>query len=92
MRVFVDSEGQTIWVADAHRDDGKRFVVRADEMLNCVFGTRICDSHGPLAVSRSDWLRDLCVRPNGYFGFVGTGVAVGRSPSCRIMPISSRVA
>jgi hypothetical protein len=27
----VDSEGQTIIVADAHRDDGKRFVVRADD-------------------------------------------------------------
>jgi hypothetical protein len=24
---------QTIFVADAHRDDGKRFVVRADEKL-----------------------------------------------------------
>jgi hypothetical protein len=22
-----------IWIADAHRDDGKRFVVRADETL-----------------------------------------------------------
>jgi hypothetical protein len=29
----VDSEGRTIWIADAHRDDGKRFVVRADEKL-----------------------------------------------------------
>jgi hypothetical protein len=29
----VDSQGRTIWVADAHRDDGKRFVVRADEKL-----------------------------------------------------------
>jgi hypothetical protein len=29
----VDSHGQTIWIADAHRDDGKRFVVRADERL-----------------------------------------------------------
>ncbi len=27
----VDSQGRTIWIADAHRDDGKRFVVRADE-------------------------------------------------------------
>jgi hypothetical protein len=27
----VDREGRIIWVADAHRDDGKRFVVRADE-------------------------------------------------------------
>ena len=29
----VDSEGRMIWIADAHRDDGKRFVVRADEKL-----------------------------------------------------------
>jgi hypothetical protein len=28
-----DSSGRTIWIADAHRDDGKRFVVRADEKL-----------------------------------------------------------
>jgi hypothetical protein len=27
----VDSNGQTIWIVDAHRGDGKRFVVRADE-------------------------------------------------------------
>jgi hypothetical protein len=26
--------GRTIWIAGAHRGDGKRFVVRADEMLN----------------------------------------------------------
>jgi hypothetical protein len=29
----IDSNGQTVWIADAHRDDGKRFVVRADEKL-----------------------------------------------------------
>jgi hypothetical protein len=29
----VDREGRTIFVADAHRDDGKRFVVHADEKL-----------------------------------------------------------
>jgi hypothetical protein len=29
----VDSNGQTIWIVDAHRDNGKRFVVRADEKL-----------------------------------------------------------
>ena len=27
----IDSEGRTIWIADAQRGDGKRFVVRADE-------------------------------------------------------------
>ena len=29
----LDSEGRTIWIADAHRGDGKPFVVRADEKL-----------------------------------------------------------
>jgi hypothetical protein len=29
----VESDGRTIWIADAHRGDGKRFVVRADEIL-----------------------------------------------------------
>jgi hypothetical protein len=29
----VDSEGRTIWIADAHRGDGQRFIVRADEKL-----------------------------------------------------------
>jgi hypothetical protein len=29
----LDSRGRTIWIADAHRGDGKRFVVRADEKL-----------------------------------------------------------
>jgi hypothetical protein len=28
-----DSEGGTIWIADAHRDNGKRFIVTADEKL-----------------------------------------------------------
>ena len=32
----MDSEGRTIWIAAAHRDDGKRFVVRADEKLTAV--------------------------------------------------------
>ncbi len=29
----IDSSRRTIWIADAHRDNGKRFVVRADELL-----------------------------------------------------------
>jgi hypothetical protein len=27
----IDSNGRIIWIVDAHRGDGKRFVVRADE-------------------------------------------------------------
>jgi hypothetical protein len=29
----TEYNAQTIWIADAHRDDRKRFVVRADEKL-----------------------------------------------------------
>jgi len=29
----IDSNGRTIWIADAYRDGGKRYVVRADEKL-----------------------------------------------------------
>jgi hypothetical protein len=32
----LDSQGQTIWIADAHRGDGKRFVARADEKLTAL--------------------------------------------------------
>jgi hypothetical protein len=27
----LDRKGRTIWIADAHRDDGKRFVAHAKE-------------------------------------------------------------
>ena len=30
----LDSQGRTIWIVDAHRDDGKRFIVHADEILS----------------------------------------------------------
>jgi hypothetical protein len=29
----IDSSGRTIWIADAHRGDGNRFVARADDKL-----------------------------------------------------------
>jgi len=32
----VDSRGRTIFVADAHRGNGKRFVVHADEKLTAL--------------------------------------------------------
>jgi len=34
----LDCEWRTIWIVDAHRDDGKRFVVRADEILTAFQG------------------------------------------------------
>ena len=35
----IDSEGRTIWIVDAHRDDGRHFIVRANEKLDGVSGT-----------------------------------------------------
>ena len=29
----IDSNGQSIWIDDAHRGDGKRFIVHSDEKL-----------------------------------------------------------
>ena len=29
----IDSTGRTVWIAHAHRDNGKRYVVHADEKL-----------------------------------------------------------
>ena len=29
----IDSSGRTIWIVDAHRGDGKRFIVHADDKL-----------------------------------------------------------
>ena len=50
----VDSRGRTIWIADAHRDDGKRYIVRADELLTAFleleFAVRAC---GHLAEGQS---------------------------------------
>jgi hypothetical protein len=32
----VDSHGRTLWIVDAHRDNGKRFVARSDEKLTAL--------------------------------------------------------
>jgi hypothetical protein len=42
----IDSNGRTIWIAHAHRGNGKRFVVRADEKL-----TAFMDSNRRLALA-----------------------------------------
>jgi hypothetical protein len=34
----VDRNGRTIWIVDAHRDNGKRLIVRADEELTAFVG------------------------------------------------------
>jgi hypothetical protein len=47
----IDSHGRTIWIADAHRDDGKRFVVRADEKLTAFVELEISNQR-PLLIRR----------------------------------------
>ena len=31
---FIAAQRRTIWIADAHRGDGRRFIVHADEKLS----------------------------------------------------------
>jgi hypothetical protein len=45
----IDSNGRTIWIADAHRGEGKRFIVRADEKLTAVVGLESVILEGALA-------------------------------------------
>ena len=52
----VDSRGRTIWIADAHRDDGQRFVVHADEKLtvfveleSAIRTAQTCENPAPRA-------------------------------------------
>jgi hypothetical protein len=51
----IDSSGRTIWIADAHRDNGKRFVVRADEKLT-AFIELVIGNPRRKVVSRIAWL------------------------------------
>ena len=41
----VDSQGRTIWIVDAHRDNGKRYVVHPDEKVTGFLELEFCDSH-----------------------------------------------
>jgi hypothetical protein len=50
----VDSEWRTIWIVDAHRDDGRRFIVHADEKLSA-----------PVELERQvreDWLKNVLLK------------------------------
>jgi hypothetical protein len=47
----VDCEGRTIWIADAHRGDGKRFVVHGDEKVT-AFMELECASRATLQDER----------------------------------------
>jgi hypothetical protein len=50
----VDYNGTTIWIANAHRDHGKRFVVRADEKLTAFMELECGDSRPGQRVALTD--------------------------------------
>ena len=71
----MDCVGPTIWIADVHRNDGKRFVVRADEKLTAFIEleSAIRPRLGTRAESREERRNDqlsavhpLSVRPALY--------------------------
>ena len=53
----VDSHGPTIFVVDAHRGDGQRFIVREDEML-----TAFVELESQLAVKGMAFSERACFR------------------------------
>src|SRR4029077_19115814 len=54
----IDSNGRTIWIADAHRDDGKRFVVDGGRIADRVYRIGISDLQPPAVVCIA-WLDPL---------------------------------
>ena len=67
LRSGIEYHGQRIWIVDAHRDDGRRFVARADEKLTAfvelesaidVCGKLISQAHAifsKLTVAKTDF-------------------------------------
>jgi len=59
----VDSEGRTIWITDARRNDGKRFVVRADELL-----TAFLELEAAKAVVAASFIKEIVRAGSGVSG------------------------
>ena len=73
----VDAHGRTIFVADAHRDDGKRFVVHADDKLTAFLN---------LKGSRTPRVFSLLHDPQGAVRPVGAHVpGVGHVEGRRVL-------
>jgi hypothetical protein len=55
----VDARGRTIFVADAHCCEGKRFIVRADEKLTAFVELKSAIRAARLGAARDRWARLL---------------------------------
>jgi hypothetical protein len=64
LRLRVESNGRTIFVADAHRGDGKRFIVRSDEKLTAFveLGGRFTTSRWRLGLTSRQGFLDAPLR------------------------------
>ena len=49
--------GERFWIADAHRDDGKRFVVQADEKLTAFLELESATRKNSIDTSCRGWHR-----------------------------------
>jgi hypothetical protein len=70
----VDSEGRTIWIADAHRDDGKRFVVRSDECFQRFSNWRGSRTNWPFQPFSVITIIEVKPRKPGWCVFESHGV------------------
>ena len=48
----LDSSGRTMWIVDAHRGDGQRFIVRADEKLTAFLELQAAIRHAKVLRNR----------------------------------------
>jgi hypothetical protein len=74
----LDSHGRTIWIADAHRSDGRRFVVHADEKL-----TALVELESAIRASDVKLYFDASTTPGGFQvpspgGKIDGGVSFGQ--------------
>ena len=53
----LDRKGQTIWIVDAHRNDGKRFILRADEILTAFVELERAIHEFAVSLMLKIWLR-----------------------------------
>ena len=50
------------WIAEAHRDNGKRFVVHADEKLTAFLELESAIREATVYLARCDSLNRVCIR------------------------------
>jgi hypothetical protein len=96
----IDSNGRTIWIADAQRGNGQRFVVCADEKLTAFIEleTAICTCDERLPAPAADFFVADAHRDDGKRFVVRAeekltafcGTKIGDSSSRRIVLTSGR--